>query len=352
MMQVLVNTDGHIAGSTQLTDDVATTVQSALRRYADRITRVEVYFSDENSSEKFGDADKRCVMEARLGGLQPITVSHQGSSLDQALDGATDKLEKTLKRTLSRKGSLFQRRIRQRADLAAVDPVLQQDVETGKQEDFIKVLRPLLDHLGQHARRELRIMEASGSLYPGPLISEELFDEVVTRAWLQFGDRPQGLPLDLWLTNLLDQLLEEKIQRNLQGRAEPSGRAKEVLTQDVPQVGEQEWWVWLLGEGDAIDQEGAIPSRQRTWAEEYLEAEELMHRIHSHLGDLPKVQRQAFVLNVLEAYDVFEVAMVQDRLETEVRSDIEAARKYLREQLGAGAGPQASADLGANAFAS
>jgi DNA-directed RNA polymerase specialized sigma24 family protein len=101
-------------------------------------------------------------------------------------------------------------------------------------------------------------------------------------------------------------------------------------------VGEQEWWVWLLGEGDAASPESQIASRQSTWAEEYIEAEELMDHIQAVLGDLPKAQRQAFVLHVLEAYELMEVAMLQDRPEAEVRSDIEAARNHLRTRLSAG----------------
>ena len=77
-------------------------VEDALGRFNDRITRVEVHLTDENGIQKSGDSDKRCVMEARLAGMQPITVSAEGSSLEQALDGAANKLEKTLKRTLGR----------------------------------------------------------------------------------------------------------------------------------------------------------------------------------------------------------------------------------------------------------
>jgi len=101
-MQIQVSTDNHIEGGEELTREVEAVVEGALGRFGDRITRVEVHLTDENSSSKSGDNDKRCVMEARLAGLQPITVSHDGSSLDQALNGAADKLEKTLKRTLGR----------------------------------------------------------------------------------------------------------------------------------------------------------------------------------------------------------------------------------------------------------
>jgi ribosome-associated translation inhibitor RaiA len=63
---------------------------------------VEVYLADQNSSAKSGNADQSCVLEARLGGLQPISVSDQGASLEQALDGAADKLQKALDRALGR----------------------------------------------------------------------------------------------------------------------------------------------------------------------------------------------------------------------------------------------------------
>ena len=101
-MQIQVNTDNHIVGSAELTRQVDAIVANALSHFGDRVTRVEVYLSDENSSQKSAENDKRCVMEARLAGLQPIVVSHQGTFLDQAIDGAAAKLEKTLKRTLGR----------------------------------------------------------------------------------------------------------------------------------------------------------------------------------------------------------------------------------------------------------
>ncbi len=101
-MQIQVNTDNHTVGSAELTRQVEAVVEGGLGWFGDRITRVEVHLSDENGSQKSGNSDKRCVMEARLTGLQPITVSAEGSSVEQALNGAVDKLEKTLKRTLGR----------------------------------------------------------------------------------------------------------------------------------------------------------------------------------------------------------------------------------------------------------
>ncbi len=101
-MQIQVNTDKNIAGSVELTSQVEDIVGSALGRFGERITRVEVHLTDESSSAKARGNDKRCVMEARVAGLQPVTVSHQGSSVTQALEGAASKLERTLDRTFGR----------------------------------------------------------------------------------------------------------------------------------------------------------------------------------------------------------------------------------------------------------
>ena len=342
-MQIHVNTGRQIEGSARLTDEVESIVQQGLARYVDQITRLEIFLSDENSNQKSDDSDKRCVIEARLSSLRPITVSHQGSSLDQAIGGATDKLEKTLQRTLGRKTSILKRRGRERAEFTGAGPVLQHDVETGKRDDFMKVLRPLLGHLGQHARRELRIMEASGTLYPGQVIFAHLLDEVVIRAWLQFADRPRWLAIDLWLTKILDEVLDETIREDERIHGSLAGQMDEMSGENLPQVDDQEWWMCLLGEGETMAEDDAAMSGQSTWADELIEAEELMHRVHALLGKVPKVQRRAFMLNVLEAYDISEIAMLQHRSEKDVRDDIEAARDQLRERLRAGVKSQASA---------
>lgn len=101
-MQIQVNTDNHIAGGMELNRQVEAVVEGSLGRFGDQVTRVEVHLTDESSAAKSRDDDKRCVMEVRLAGLQPIAVSHQGPTLDQALEGAADKLQRTLVRTLGR----------------------------------------------------------------------------------------------------------------------------------------------------------------------------------------------------------------------------------------------------------
>jgi len=100
-MQIQINTDNNIDGSDELTQQTQSVVESALERFAEHITRVEVHLSDENSSHKGGN-DKRCVMEARFEGRQPVAVTDHAENIEQAVNGAADKLEKLLDHELGR----------------------------------------------------------------------------------------------------------------------------------------------------------------------------------------------------------------------------------------------------------
>jgi len=100
-MKIQINTDNNIEGSDELIQQTQAVVESALERYAQQITRVEVHLSDENSSHK-GGIDKRCVIEARLEGMHPVAVTDEAETVDEAVGGAADKLKKMLDHELGR----------------------------------------------------------------------------------------------------------------------------------------------------------------------------------------------------------------------------------------------------------
>ncbi len=100
-MQIQVNTDNHIEGSEELTREVESIVEGTLGRFVDWITRVEVQLSDEDGPKNHRNAE-RCEMEARPEGHQPLSVSHQGTTMDQALKGCVKKLERLLNDTKER----------------------------------------------------------------------------------------------------------------------------------------------------------------------------------------------------------------------------------------------------------
>ncbi len=71
-MLIQVNTDNHIQGNERLTTYVQGVIQDTLSRFAERITRVEVHLHDTNGANG-GDNDKRCAIEVRLAGFDPVT---------------------------------------------------------------------------------------------------------------------------------------------------------------------------------------------------------------------------------------------------------------------------------------
>ncbi len=101
-MQVQLNTDSHVQGDTNLEAHVQEVVTRTLGRFKEHITRVEVHLNDENST-KGGEDDKRCMIEARLKGLEPAAVTHHAGTVHEALVGATDKLERVLDKIQGRR---------------------------------------------------------------------------------------------------------------------------------------------------------------------------------------------------------------------------------------------------------
>ena len=94
-MKIQINTDNNIPGREALVERLTKDVTSALANVSKHVTRVEIHLSDENG-EKGRQGDKRCAMEARMEGRQPIAVTEHASSLDLALHGACHKMTRMI----------------------------------------------------------------------------------------------------------------------------------------------------------------------------------------------------------------------------------------------------------------
>ena len=99
-MQIQVNTDKNLVGGERLNEIVSAAIKNKLHRFGGHITRVEAHLSDENAHKSHGK-DKKCVLEARPSGMQPLAVTHFADTVEQAIHGAVDKLERMLDSTFS-----------------------------------------------------------------------------------------------------------------------------------------------------------------------------------------------------------------------------------------------------------
>jgi len=100
-MQIQVHTDANVQGSEQLAAEVRAAVNGALGHLADHVSRVEVHLGDENG-KKGGADDKRCMIEARVEGRPPIAITHHAATVALAVDGAADRLRRSLEEARDR----------------------------------------------------------------------------------------------------------------------------------------------------------------------------------------------------------------------------------------------------------
>jgi hypothetical protein len=94
-MQIQFNTSNIGAEDEKIVDRLDDFFNTNLSRFKEKITRLEVHLTDENS-HKDGQNDKRCMLEARIAGMQPIAVSTQANSFEEATKMASGKLKNKL----------------------------------------------------------------------------------------------------------------------------------------------------------------------------------------------------------------------------------------------------------------
>jgi Sigma 54 modulation protein / S30EA ribosomal protein len=108
-MLIEVRTDSNIQGSEQFSVHVKSVVQAALDRFGDRIRRIDVHLSD-SVGDKAGHDDKCCMIEARRDGREPIVVTHQEATMDQAIRGAVQSLKNSVESAFGKESTLDQLR--------------------------------------------------------------------------------------------------------------------------------------------------------------------------------------------------------------------------------------------------
>ncbi|MCX6170247.1 MAG: HPF/RaiA family ribosome-associated protein [Ignavibacteriales bacterium] len=100
-MNIQINTGHNIQSNETLIAKFRSIIENSLSRISDHITSVEVHMKDEDGAKK-GKNDKRCMIEARLEGRQPIVVTDHSDTLNEALDNAINKLINMIESILGR----------------------------------------------------------------------------------------------------------------------------------------------------------------------------------------------------------------------------------------------------------
>lgn len=96
-MEIQFNSDSSVMGTDNVAQRIESQLRAKLRRFADRLTRLEVHVGDVNARKGGGD-DKRCMIEARPRGEDPLSVTAHSGTVDDAARDAAGKLSTLLDR--------------------------------------------------------------------------------------------------------------------------------------------------------------------------------------------------------------------------------------------------------------
>jgi ribosomal subunit interface protein len=101
-MMIAINTDNHIEGKERMNAYFESVINDSLKRYEDRISRLDVKLSDENSGAKKSEDDKRCTITAHVTGLKDVAVTNHADTVEKAITGAVSKLKNALEHAIGK----------------------------------------------------------------------------------------------------------------------------------------------------------------------------------------------------------------------------------------------------------
>ena len=90
-MEIQFNSDSSVMGTENVAARIEAQLRQKLGRFEERLTRLEVHVGDLNGAKGGGD-DKRCTIEARPRGSDPVSVTAQAGDVDAAARQAGAKM--------------------------------------------------------------------------------------------------------------------------------------------------------------------------------------------------------------------------------------------------------------------
>jgi RNA polymerase sigma factor (sigma-70 family) len=259
----------------------------------------------------------------------------RGAEQHSIVDEAVEELVRQIQRHKAevRKEHLRRRRQRQRGDQRTASPFLQADFENRRTPAFFILLKPLLKSVRDHAQRELEILELEDTIPIGEVTADDLVDDVLVAAWEAFDERPQHTPLDVWLMGILHERLNELQQQFGDVKLSlPIERASaDELDADIDDL--NFWLAQALEPVEETTLEDIIPDEASADWWRTLEAKDQHEHLMRLLQQLPKHERQSFMLSEVEGFDLSEIGFALDRSENEIAKDVERARAALRAMI-------------------
>ena len=194
-------------------------------------------------------------------------------------------------------------------------------------EDIRSYVNANLGRLERYIDREIYFREAAEQLPRNSISRQEVVDETIARALGDDGEKPERLALEPWLFRIALIVI-----RDLASSAYEDDGAIH-LEQRVPAKHERasdEAQLQFHQPDESFTEETVIPDRQATNPEDVVYSDEMMTLLQYAVAGASRLDREAFILHVVEGFMLDEVAVITDRKTDEVLSSINAVRERLR----------------------
>jgi|GEM_PF-3281323 len=259
-----------------------------------------------------------------------LAVESTAPELYEALDGLTDKIVASCLNYKSKQSRFLRRRRKKQtsAELFEAQPLINSDRKAERKQSFFSTLRPLLSYLERRAKTEVRVFELEGTVAPGRIEPSELIDEVVLLAWEKYTEKPSNLSFELWLHQLLQEVLNRVAKEGQFVSLDQSIPLAELETTYEP-----DWFEEVIGYQEELSLAELLPDFDETEDWSTLDEEERIIHFYNVIESFPVHQRQAYMLNSISDYSVQEVAEIQKRSVGEVESDIRVSTQALQEYM-------------------
>jgi RNA polymerase sigma factor (sigma-70 family) len=239
-------------------------------------------------------------------------------------------------------GQIQQRRKQQAESLRQNEAALGALAADQNKEEFFNRITPLFGPLKSYIERRLRVASADGEIRTQLYNSSDILDEVVLRAYEQYGHKPADLTLEQWLYRIANQLLErylkERKARDTRGKSLEDFRTKELKTlEELKEVtADAEGEVWLAEDLDDAEYNAPefTPPQENLTPEQELERKEEIDAAVRALSRVPVEDRIVFELYKVQGFSKEEVARIVDVSPDQVPRIAEMVRRQVLREIG------------------
>jgi len=268
---------------------------------------------------------KNVVVERSGQNLLPL-VTEMKQSLMEQIKSQTSLIRKDrLRKKRTRSGEAVQE--------SAAPPIELSAAEADEEEfrvRFSASLKPVLQDLYVHVTRSIRLAQLAGDLPPNYLKPSDVVDNVILRAYEE-GRKLQGEEVP---PSALYQIGEGIVAQEIQTCRSAS---QSVSMEAEPPETPPHWAVNDLGDEllefyqpeEVLLYSDIMPDHQVPDPVRVLDEQEQMRDISMCLSQLNPAARNSFLLNRVEGFEIFEIALMQDRAEEEIARDIERCEEHL-----------------------